>query len=92
MANDSNNSVVSTVIKLVIACLVVGYVIQFFEITPQKVLDNFGETVAALFTVGRDILNWASDYIVTGALIVLPIWGIVAIVNYVSKKMPGKKG
>ncbi len=92
MSSDSNKTVVSTVIKLVIACLVVGYIIQFFEITPQKVLENFGETVAALFTVGRDILDWASDYIVTGALIVLPIWGIVAIVNYLNKKVAGKKG
>lgn len=90
-ADASGNGLLGKIIKLVLVCLVVGYVIQFFEITPEKVLENFGETVAAIFTMGQRLVNWASDYIVTGAIIVLPIVGIVYVFNYVNRLLAGRK-
>ena len=88
MANsDSNNkNVISTLIKLLIASLVVGLIINWLEITPKDVFDNFGETVAAIYRAGQKAVEWASDYIVTGALIVIPIWAIVMLVNFVQNK------
>lgn len=78
------------IIKLIVACLVVGYVVQFFELTPQKVLENFGETIAALYAAAQSLLGWAADYIITGALIVLPIWGIATLANYLNNRFSGK--
>lgn len=85
--NDlTNTSIFGTVIKLIIASLLVGLVIHWLDITPKDVLEHFGETVAALYNAARDAIGWASNYIVTGALIVIPIWAIAVGLNYLQRK------
>ncbi|RED45093.1 DUF6460 domain-containing protein [Aestuariispira insulae] len=85
-SESNNRNVIGTVIKLLVASLVVGLLINWLEITPKDVFDNFGETIASIYRAGQKALNWASDYIVTGALIVLPIWGLVVLVNFIQNK------
>lgn len=91
MASDTENSLVGKIVKLIIVCLVVGYVVHFFEITPEKVLENFGETVAAIFGMFQDFISWASKYIVTGALVVLPIAAVIYGLKYVNRLISNKK-
>jgi len=82
----SSSSPVSTVIKLVVVSLIVGFVISKLDITPEDVLNNFGETVHSLYNFAADAVEWAADYIVLGAIIVLPIWGISTLLSYLNNK------
>lgn len=80
------SSPVATVVKLVVVSLVVGYVISALDVTPEDVLNNFGETVHSLYNFAARGVQWAADYVVLGAIIVLPIWGISALLNYLNNK------
>jgi Domain of unknown function (DUF6460) len=64
----------STIIKLLIACLIVGFALAFFKVDPRHVL-------TWIVHLARDLAQWsvsvfgdAISYILLGAVIVLPIW------------------
>ena len=67
------NGIVSTVIKLALACFVVGLVLHFFNIDPVRLMQNLPDTVYAVFDL---LLGWtrnAVPYIMLGAIVVIPI-------------------
>lgn len=66
--------VFSTIFKLAVICFVVGWVLVQFDITPEAIFDNFGDTVLKVYETARDALEWSAGYIVIGAVIVVPIW------------------
>lgn len=64
------------VLKLVIWCLVIGIVLAMFNASPEDVYVWAGET-------GRAIAEWfwefghrIGPFMLMGAMLVLPIWGI----------------
>jgi len=91
MASDSQNTIVSKVIKLVIASLIVGFIVHFFGLTPERVWENLGETAQNLLQAGQDFIVWSGDYIITGAMIVVPIWAAVTLLKYVSNALSNRK-
>ena len=67
-------SVISTVLKLALACLLVGLVLSLFNISPGEILRSLPNAVTALFERMEAALGWAAPYVVLGATIVLPVW------------------
>ncbi|HYM32255.1 MAG TPA: DUF6460 domain-containing protein [Candidatus Cybelea sp.] len=71
----------ATVIKLLIACFLVGMLLRLLHITPANLLEHFGETIRRIFDLGVSLLHsvvstveWIIPYILLGAIIVIPIW------------------
>ncbi len=79
MAKLNSNTVVSTIIKVLIVSLLVGFALTLFDITPQQLLANVGGTVQSIFQVGVSMVEWAVPYILLGAVIVVPIWVVVKL-------------
>jgi len=69
-----NRSVTATIVKIVIASLLVGFALTFFDITPQGVLQTLGGTVKSIFEMILGFFRWALEYILIGAIVVVPIW------------------
>lgn len=72
---------VGTVVKIVIICFVVGLALTFLNVDPATLLED-------LVNLGRDAIDWtvsffawAIDYILLGAVIVLPIWLAVYLIR-----------
>tara|TARA_B100001964_G_C13912717_1_gene456641 strand:- start:166 stop:471 length:306 start_codon:yes stop_codon:yes gene_type:complete len=80
------SSFVSTVIKLAIGSLLLGMLLAAFSISPQELLENLGGTVVGIFNVLASMLEWAVQYILLGAVVVIPIW----LVLYAWRKFRGK--
>jgi hypothetical protein len=78
----------STIIKLLIASLVVGLLMRWFDVTPRSLIANFGETIARAFDRLTHFAAWAVDYVLLGAVIVVPIWAVW----FVIERMKGKRG
>lgn len=72
---------VGTIIKLLIASLLVGLVMHWFGITPRNLIHNFGDSVVRIFGTLTSFIDWAVDYILVGAVIVVPIWLIVFLAD-----------
>lgn len=72
----------STIIKIAIVSLVVGFVISFFGLTPQSVLQALGSTVRDVFEAVLNLFRWAFEYILIGAVVVVPIWLVFFLLRW----------
>lgn len=66
-------NLVGPVIKVLIVCLVVGLVLSFFGIDPRNVFASLGDTAVAIFDLLMRLGQWAVQYVVIGAMVVVPI-------------------
>jgi len=80
------NSVLSTVVKLAVISLLVGMALAFFDITPQRLLENLGSTVIEIYRLVLRFLRWAFEYVLIGAVVVVPIWFALYLVRVARKK------
>ncbi len=79
-------SVFSTVVKLAVISLLVGMALAFFNITPQSLPENLGGTVIEIYRLVLRFLRWALEYILIGAVVVLPIWLALYLVRMARRK------
>lgn len=71
---SSKRVTVFTVLKLLLACLVVGWLLSFLGVTPQDLMAKFSGLASGLWGSARDFFSWAGGYMLLGALVVLPVW------------------
>jgi hypothetical protein len=72
-----------TVIKLALACLVVGLILAALNVTPADLWARVSGMVMGLWRAAQGLLGWAGSYMLLGALVVLPIW----LVLYLWRRM-----
>ena len=77
----------STIIKLVIACFIVGFALAFFHVDPKDVLTHGLRWIKSLAEWSFQAFGSAISYILLGAVIVLPIW----LVFYLLRAARGRK-
>ena len=64
----------STIIKLILACFVVGFALTFFRVDPRDVLTWMVNLARELAQWSVSVFGHAISYILLGAVIVIPIW------------------
>ncbi len=70
-----------TLIKVLLFSFIIGVLLSFFEINPKQLLANFGETVESIFSIVARVVEWSVQYILLGAVVVVPIWAIFFFIN-----------
>lgn len=70
-----------TIVKLAIISLVVGVILSALNITPFEVWDSIREFVVHLYNLGFDALGSIFRYFLYGALIVVPIFVIMRLLQ-----------
>lgn len=65
---------VFTIVRLLLACFVVGLAMTYFQVTPREV-------VTTAIAWGKDLADWstsvfgsAMSYVLFGAILVVPLW------------------
>jgi hypothetical protein len=76
----------ATILKLLVASLLVGLVLSAFSISPRALLAKLGTTAQQIFDVFAGMLEWAVPYVLLGAVVVIPIWAIVIILRIARRK------
>ncbi len=76
----------SLIVKLLIGSFLVGWMLTWFDITPLELLEDLTGTIGEIYSLALNTVRWAADYILLGAVIVIPIWSVVALVNYIQEK------
>ena len=77
----------ATIVKLVIACFLVGLFLVWFNLQPKDVLLQGWHWVKSLAEWALENLGSAMSYILLGAVVVLPIW----LVFYLLRAIRGRK-
>ena len=73
----ASRSVGGTIIKIVVASLLVGLLLSFFDTKPQELLGLLGDTAKSIFEWLAGMLEGSIEYILLGAAVVIPIWLIL---------------
>ena len=77
--------IVPTLFRLVVLSFVVGLVLWVLGIDPIELWRDFGHTIREAWTKVVDFIDWAGQYAILGAIVVLPIWIIYRLLMYVTR-------
>ncbi len=69
-------SVTGTIVKLLIASLLVGLALSIVDVSPEEILRGLGGWVQRIFSVFLRTVQWAVPYALLGAVIVVPLWAV----------------
>ena len=67
----------ATLVKVAVASLIVGTILQHFGITADQILKDFGITPERLVELMRQGLSWALPNLLLGLLIIVPVWLVI---------------
>jgi hypothetical protein len=71
----------SVIIRLVVLSIVVGIVLSALGITFDNLFWRLEVFVKRIYDMGWDAVEWAVQYFLLGAIIVVPIWVIARLVG-----------
>lgn len=72
-------SIGGTVVKIVVASLLLGLLMKAFDVSPRGLLEALGDTGKAIADMFAWIIEGSMDYILLGAVVVVPIWAIMKL-------------
>lgn len=61
-------------LRLLIASLIVGMILSFLGLSPYHLVDSFINLARRIYDMGFDAIAWLFEYIILGAIIVVPFW------------------
>lgn len=76
----------SGLFKLLLACLGVGILLAVLDIDPRRVWVDFFGTIADAWAKGWDLAGGAVDYLLLGAIIVVPVFLVLRLLQATRKK------
>ncbi len=68
-------------LRLVVLSLVVGIVLSALGVTPWEILDRLEAFVRRIWNMGFGAVGWIWNYFLVGAVVVIPIWIILRLLN-----------
>lgn len=74
-------TILSTALKIAIACLVVGLILSAFGINPWQLYGRVGEYADDAARALSGFIAWAWRYIVIGAVVVVPLWLLIFLLR-----------
>ncbi|WP_225889928.1 DUF6460 domain-containing protein [Indioceanicola profundi] len=76
------------VIQVLIACLLVGLFLSWFSIDPRTILQDSWKAIKDVAGLAVDFVDWAIPYILTGAVVVVPVVAVTAGLKLLRDRRP----
>ncbi len=67
-------SPLSVLMKLLFLSLIIGAIMAFLGLTPRALFNAIGTFVSSILNMGTDAVREVAQWIVAGALVVVPVW------------------
>jgi hypothetical protein len=80
------NPLFRTLVKVVVASLIVGTVLAHFGITAEQIIRELGLSTERIEDYARQGLAWAWPNLLLGSMIIIPVWFVVFLF-----RPPGKR-
>lgn len=74
-------SPVNVAVRLFFLSLIVGALLMWLDIRPQDVIDAVVHFFRHIWAMGFDAIRELGNYLLAGAVIVIPIWLIARLLN-----------
>ncbi len=72
----------SVALRLFFLSLIVGALLMWLDIRPADLVEDVVRFARRIWALGFDALREMGDYILAGAMIVIPIWLIARLLNW----------
>lgn len=66
-------------VRLVVMSLIMGFLMAIFGLSPQDLFRSVERLFADMFDNSFEVLRRAFSYVVTGAMVVVPIWIVMRL-------------
>lgn len=67
--------------RLILVSILVGVILSAFGLDPFDIVHSIERLIRSLWDMGFDAFRWLWRYFLLGAVIVIPIWLIMRLVN-----------
>ena len=74
-------SPLGVVARLILISILVGVVLSAFGLDPFDIVRSIRHLVENIWNMGFDAVRWLWRYFLLGAVLVIPIWIVVRLVN-----------
>ena len=86
MANDTMTKVfggspLAVLLRLILVSILVGVVLAALGLDPYDIVRSVERLIRSIWNMGFDAFRWLWRYFLLGAVIVIPIWIIMRVVN-----------
>ena len=86
MANDTMTKVLggtplAVLARLVLVSILVGVILAALGLDPFDIVHSIERLIRSIWNMGFDAIRWLWRYFLLGAVIVIPIWIIMRVVN-----------
>lgn len=71
----------AVILRLAIISLVVGVVLSAFGVHPRNLLTHLDLLVHRIYQLGFGAFEWVFQYLLLGAMVVVPIWIITRLLG-----------
>lgn len=71
----------SVFFRLVLLSILIGVVLSAFGLDPFNIVESVLRIIRRIWEMGFDAIAWVWRYFLLGAVIVVPIWLIMRLVN-----------
>ena len=78
-------SALSVALRLLVLSLIVGIVLSALGITPYNLLNSINIIARRIYDLGFGAIDWILQYILVGALVVVPVWIVARVVSGLKK-------
>lgn|SRR5690554_6799098 len=68
-------------VRLILMSLLVGFLMAMFGISPHDVFRSVERFLSGIFENGFGVLRDAWGYVLTGAMVVIPIWIVMRLMS-----------
>jgi hypothetical protein len=74
-------SPMGVLVRLLVLSLVVGIILHVLGITPRNIFQRIDELLRGIYDLGFGVFQSIIEYLVLGAMVVVPIWLIARVVK-----------
>ena len=67
--------------RLILVSILVGVVLSALGLDPFDILESLNRLVRSIWNMGFDAFRWLWRYFLLGAVIVIPIWLLLRLIN-----------
>jgi hypothetical protein len=75
-------SPVAVALKLAIVSLLVGAMLVWLDIRPAEVYREISDLLTRVWALGFQSIRQFGDYMIAGAVIVVPVWLVLRLLSY----------
>lgn len=80
------------ILRLAILSIVVGIVLSALGVNPRNLVYHLELLARRIYDLGFDAIEWLLEYLLLGAMVVVPIWLVARLLGFIGARRADPPG